>query len=74
MPSTEKLDTHGKHAYPRESLDLPEVVKTISAIDVRWTETSGRVSAEQLHLKPRLVHLYTYLLASNFLVSPCIPA
>ena len=56
------------YAYPMETLDLQEAVKTVSAVDVEWTETNGRVSAEQLHFKPPLAHLYTYLLASNFLV------
>jgi hypothetical protein len=41
-------------------------------VDVEWTETNGRVSAEQF--KPPRAHLYTYLLASNFLVPLRIPA
>jgi len=48
------------YAYPMETLDSP--------VDVEWTETNGRVSAEQLDFKSPLAHLYTYLLASNFLV------
>jgi hypothetical protein len=49
-----------------ETLDLQEAVKTVSAVDVEWTETNGRVSAEHLHFKPPL--------ASNFLVPLRIPA
>jgi len=48
MPSTEKLDVR-TYAYPMETLDSQEAVKTVSAVDVEWTETNGRVSAEQLH-------------------------
>lgn len=62
------------YAYPMETLDLQEAVKTVSAVDVEWTETNGRVSAEQLHFTPPLAHFYTYLLASNFLVPLRIPA
>jgi len=54
------------YAYPMETLDLQEAVKTVSAVDVEWTETNGRVSAEQSHFKPPL--------ASNFFVPLRIPA
>jgi hypothetical protein len=56
-----------------ETLDSQEALKTVSAVDVEWTETNGRVSAAQLHFKPPLAHLYAYLLASNFRVPQRIP-
>jgi hypothetical protein len=62
------------YAYPMTAVDLQEAIKVFSTINLEWTETNGRVSAEQLHLKPPLAHLYAYLLASDFLVPLHVPA
>ena len=56
------------YAHPMAEVDLREAVKAFSAIELEWTETNGYVFAEQLRFKPPLDHLYSYLLASNFLV------
>jgi hypothetical protein len=56
------------YAHPMAEVDLREAVKAFSAIELEWSETGGYVSAEQLRFKPPLDHLYSYLLASNFLV------
>jgi hypothetical protein len=56
------------YAYPMTATDLQQAVKVLPAVDLKWSETNGCVSAEQLRFKPPLAHLYAYLLASNFLV------
>jgi len=76
MPSTEKLDTHRKAL----TLNL-DTSKFGSFAEIgagqefaRWfLGTNGRVPAEQLHCRPPLAHLYTHLVASNFLVPLRIP-
>ena len=55
------------YAYPMAAFDLQEAIKDFSTTDLKWTETSGSVSAEQLRFSAPLGHLYSYLLASNFL-------
>jgi hypothetical protein len=62
------------YAYPMTAIDLQQAIKVFSAIDLEWNETRGWVSAEQLHFKPPLEHLYAYLLASSFLVPIRVPA
>jgi hypothetical protein len=62
------------YAHPMAAADLREALKSFSAIDLEWNETNGLVSVEQLRFKPPLVHLYGYLLASDFLVPMRIPA
>src|ERR1700688_2261424 len=62
------------YAYPMTAIDLQEAIKVFSAIDLEWNETKGWVSAEELRFTPPLEHLYSYLLASNFLVPIRIPA
>jgi hypothetical protein len=62
------------YAYPMTSLDLEEAIKGFSLPGLEWSETNGWVSAKQLRVAPPLGHLYTYLLASNFLVPMQIPA
>jgi hypothetical protein len=62
------------YAYPMSAADLQQAINFFSAIDLEWTETNGCVSAEQLHFKAPLQHLYAYLLASNFLVPIRVPA
>jgi hypothetical protein len=62
------------YAYPMTAADLHEANKVFSSVDLEWTETNGCVSAEELHFRPPLAHLYAYLLASNFLVPLRVPA
>jgi hypothetical protein len=62
------------YAYPMTAVDLQEAIKGFSPTGLEWTETNGWVSAKQLRFAPPLGHLYTYLLASNFLVPMQIPA
>jgi hypothetical protein len=57
------------YAYPMTLADLQEWLKDNPAANWEWSGTNGFVSAEELHHKPPLGHLYAYLLASNFLVS-----
>ena len=61
------------YAYPMRSNDLEESIHNLSAVGWRWTDTSGWVSARQLHPATPLGHLYDYVLASNFLVPMEIP-
>jgi hypothetical protein len=61
------------YAYPMNSKDLEQAVRSISAIQWQWTDTNGWVSARQLHPPPPLGHLYDYVLASNFLVPLEVP-
>lgn len=56
------------YAYPMTVVDLQEAIKDLSPTGLEWSDTNGRVSANQLHFAPPLGHLYAYLLASNFLV------
>jgi hypothetical protein len=61
------------YAYPMQSKDLLQAVQSISATHWQWTDTSGWVSARQLHPPSPLGHLYDYVLDSNFLVPLEIP-
>jgi len=56
------------YAYPMKTADLQEFIRQIAAVDWGWSETNGMVSAGQLRPAAPLGHLYSYLLASNFLV------
>ncbi len=56
------------YAYPMKAADLQKSIQGIAALDWGWSETNGWVSARQLHPAPPLGYLYSYLLASNFLV------
>jgi hypothetical protein len=57
------------YAYPMAATDLQEWVKSNSVSGWEWSKTKGWVSANQLRHTPPLGLLYTYLLASNFLVA-----
>src|SRR5882724_3588425 len=61
------------YAYPMTAADLQEWIMNFSVSGWEWSETNGWVSAKQLRLAPPLGHLYTYLLATNFLVPTQIP-
>ncbi|WP_242618192.1 hypothetical protein [Edaphobacter modestus] len=61
------------YVYPMTVADLREWLKSASAIGWEWSETNGWVSASQLRRAPPLGHLFTYLLASNFLVPMRLP-
>jgi hypothetical protein len=61
------------YAYPMTAGDLQESLREFPSTRLEWSETNGWVSAEQLRLAPPLGHLYTYLLASNFIVPIQIP-
>jgi hypothetical protein len=54
--------------------DLQEWLKSASATGWEWSETNGWVSASQLRHAPPLGHLFSYLLASNFIVPMQAPA
>jgi hypothetical protein len=62
------------YAYPMTAADLHEWLNTASASGWEWSETTGLVSADQLHCAPPLGHLFAYLLASNFIVPMQVPA
>jgi len=62
------------YAYHMTGKDLQEAIPNLSALGWEWTEKDGWVSADQLRLAPPLGHLYSYVLASNFLVPMQIPA
>jgi hypothetical protein len=62
------------YAYPMTTIDLQEAIKDFSAIQLKWYQTEGWVSAEQLRFTPPLEHLYAYLLASSFLIPIRVPA
>ena len=62
------------YAYPMTATDLREWLNTASASGWEWSETTGSVSAAQLHCAPPLGHLFAYLLASNFIVPMHVPA
>jgi hypothetical protein len=61
------------YVYPMSVADLQEGLKSASATGWEWSETNGWVSASQLHRAPPLGHLFSYLLASNFLVPMRLP-
>jgi hypothetical protein len=56
------------YAQAMTAKDLKDAMQNLAAQGWHWTETNGWVSAEQLTPPPPLAHLYSYLLASNFLV------
>ena len=62
------------YAYPMTAKDLQDSIQNIASTGWEWQETNGWVSADQLRLAPPLGHLYTYLIASKFLVPMQIPA
>lgn len=62
------------YAYPMGAADLRARLKDISAGDWEWEEASGLVSANHLRRAPPLGHLFSYLLASNFIVPMQAPA
>jgi hypothetical protein len=62
------------YAYPMTPTDLREWLRTASASRWEWSETNGWVSVDQLRCPPPLGHLFTYLLASNFIVPMQVPA
>jgi hypothetical protein len=62
------------YAYPMPAAELRARLKGISAGGWEWKETNGLVSASQLLHAPPLGHLFSYLLASNFIVPIQVPA
>jgi len=62
------------YAYPMASTELGERLKGLPVGGWEWSETNGLVSATQLRRTPPLGHLFSYLLASNFLVPLEVPA
>jgi hypothetical protein len=62
------------YAYPMPAAELRARLKGISAGSWEWKETNGLVSASQLLHAPPLGHLFSYLLASNFIVPIQVPA
>jgi hypothetical protein len=62
------------YAYSMTLADLREWLKDNSAASWEWSETNGLLTANELRHKPPLGHLYSYLLASKFLVSIETPA
>jgi hypothetical protein len=62
------------YAYPMATEDLHEWIKSNSVRGWEWSETNAWVSANQLRHTFPLGHLYSYLLASNFLVAMETPA
>jgi hypothetical protein len=62
------------YAYPMSSRDLQQAIQSISATEWQWTDRNGWVSADLLRLASPVGHLYSYVLASNFLVPMPIPA
>ncbi len=62
------------YAYPMGASDLQEWIESNSVTGWEWSDTNGRVSANQLRHAPPLGYLYAYLLANNFLVPMRNPA
>lgn len=62
------------YAFPMTSKDLREAIRDIDVTGWQWTETNGWISADQIQVAPPVGHLYSYLLASKFLVPMQIPA
>ena len=62
------------YAYPMPSSDLQDAIQGLSAAGIKWNETNGWVTADQLQIPLPVGHLYAYLLASNFLIPLKIPA
>jgi hypothetical protein len=62
------------YLYPMTAADLQEWLKSASVSGWEWGETNGWVSASELRPPLPLGHLFTYLLASNFLVPMRLPA
>jgi len=56
---------HLRLSYDRHG--SAEWLKSASSTGWEWTETNGWVSATQLRHAPPFGHLFSYLLASNFL-------
>ncbi len=61
------------YAYPMRASDLHDALKGLSVAELKWNETNGWVTADQLQIPPPIGHLYAYLLASNFLVPLGVP-
>ena len=61
------------YVYAMAATDLREWLKSTSVSGWEWSETNGWVSASELRRAPPLGHLFTYLLASNFLVPMRLP-
>jgi hypothetical protein len=62
------------YAYPMTARDLRESLQSTSVTGWEWTETNGWVSADQLSLAPPMGYLYSYALASSFLIPMQAPA
>src|SRR5262249_27711605 len=62
------------YAYPMTAVDLQEAIKSLPPSGLEWTEAKGWVTAEQLRVPAPLGHLYSYVLASNFLVPLQVPS
>ncbi|ABF39436.1 conserved hypothetical protein [Candidatus Koribacter versatilis Ellin345] len=56
------------YAYPMRASELQEAIKDFAPAGLKWDETDGWVTADQLRFASPLCHLHAYLLASNFLV------
>jgi hypothetical protein len=61
------------YVYPMTVTDLREWLKDFSATGWEWSDTNGWVSANQVRRGPPLGYLFSYLLASNFLVPMPVP-
>src|SRR6266404_9757634 len=61
------------YVYPMTATDLQEWLKSVSVTGWEWSETNEWVSATQLRCVRPLGHLFSYLLASNFLVPMRVP-
>jgi hypothetical protein len=56
------------YAYPTTVSDVEERLRTLSAVGWELTPTAGWVTADRLRPPPPLSHLYTYLIATGFIV------
>jgi hypothetical protein len=61
------------YVYPMTAADLRRWLNSASVTGWEWSEMDGWVSASQLRRAPPLGHLFSYLLASNFLVPMPVP-
>jgi hypothetical protein len=61
------------YVYPMTATDLRGWLKDFSPTGWEWSDTNGWVSVNQLRRGPPLGHLFSYLLASNFLVPMPVP-
>ena len=56
------------YAYPAKASAIQDSLASVSATGWQWEEKNGMITADALRPVPPLGHLYSYLIASKFIV------